>query len=108
MAPYHCKVDGSKSPKIKLKLLAADTVQFDSIRQSRVTRPLCRDEFLSRSRVTAPSVQCKIHDIRAKSPLEVQKKAQFSKYQNLLVAEVPNRYFESRVTTRAELNEIVQ
>jgi hypothetical protein len=25
-----------------------------------------------------------------------------------LVAEVPNRYFGSRVTTRAELNEILQ
>jgi hypothetical protein len=28
--------------------------------------------------------------------------------QNSLVAEVPNRYFGSRVTTRAELNEILQ
>jgi hypothetical protein len=28
--------------------------------------------------------------------------------QTLLVAEVPNRYFGSRVTTRAELNEIAQ
>jgi hypothetical protein len=28
--------------------------------------------------------------------------------QNLLVAEVPNRYFESQVTTRAKLNELLQ
>jgi hypothetical protein len=47
------------------------------------------------------------------------KKPEFSKFfglnakflevsrQNLLVAEVPNRYFGSRVTTRAELNEII-
>jgi hypothetical protein len=48
------------------------------------------------------------------------KKAEFSKFfvlnakfleascQTLLVAEVPNRYFGSQVTTHAELNEIVQ
>jgi hypothetical protein len=29
-------------------------------------------------------------------------------HQTSLVAEVPNRYFGSRVTTRAELNEIAQ
>jgi hypothetical protein len=50
----------------------------------------------------------------------MQKKAEFSKffvlnakflevsYQSLLVAEVPNWYFGSWVTTRAELNEILQ
>jgi hypothetical protein len=59
-------------------------------------------------------------DIRAKSPLEVQKKGEFSKIfslyteflevsrQTSLVAEVPNRFFGSRVTTRAELNKIAQ
>jgi hypothetical protein len=57
--------------------------------------------------------------IRAKSPLDA-KKAEFSKnsvfnaeflevsHQTSLVAEVPNRYFGSRVTTHAELNEIAQ
>jgi hypothetical protein len=96
------------------------SVQFHSIQRSRITHPLCRDEFWSRSQVTAPSAECKMRDIGAKSPLEVQKKAEFSKFfvlnaeflevshQNLLVAEVPNRYFGSQVTTRAELNEIVQ
>jgi hypothetical protein len=60
-----------------------------------------------------------MHDIRAKSSSEVQK-AEFSKNfvwnaeflevsrQTLLVAEVPNRYFGSRVIIRAELNEIAQ
>jgi hypothetical protein len=88
--------------------------------RSRVTHPLCRDEFRSRSRVTAPSAECKLRDIGAKSPLEVQKKAEFSKIsvlnaeflevsrRNSLVAEVPNRLFGSRVTTCAELNEIAQ
>jgi hypothetical protein len=70
--------------------------------------------------VTAPSAECKMRDIRAKSPSEVQKNAKFSKIlvlnaefldvsrQTSLVAEVPNWYFGSRVTTHAELNEIAQ
>jgi hypothetical protein len=38
----------------------ADTVEFHSIRRSRVTHPVCRDEFWSQSRVTAPSAECKM------------------------------------------------
>jgi hypothetical protein len=49
---------------------------------SAVTRhaPLCRDEFWSRSPVTAPSAECKMRDIRAKSLLEVQKRQNFRKF----------------------------
>jgi hypothetical protein len=42
---------------------SAITVQFHSIRQSRITHPLCRGEFWSRSRVTAPSAECKMRRI---------------------------------------------
>jgi hypothetical protein len=42
--------------------------------------PLFRDEFWSQSRVTAPSAECKMHDIRAKSPLEVQKRQNFRNF----------------------------
>jgi hypothetical protein len=96
------------------------TVEFHSIQRSRVTHPLCRDEFWSRSRVTAPSAECKMRDTGAKSSLEVQRRQNFRIFfvlnaeflevscQNSLVAEVLNRYFGSRVTTRAELNEILQ
>jgi hypothetical protein len=57
-----------------------NTVEFHSIRRSRVTHPLCRDEFWSRSRVTAPSAKCKMHDTGAKSPLEVQKRQNFRNF----------------------------
>jgi hypothetical protein len=100
--------------------LASYTAQFHSIWQSDVTHPLCRDEFWSWSRVTAHSAECKMCDISVKSPSEVQKRENFRKFSScmpnflevsrrtLLVAEVPNRYFGSRVTTCAELNEIAQ
>jgi hypothetical protein len=78
----------------------------------RVTHPLCCDEFWSQSQITAPSAECEMCDIKAKSPSA--KKAEFTKIfvlnaeflevscQTLLVAEVPNRYFG------AELSEIAQ
>jgi hypothetical protein len=61
-----------------------------------------------------------MREIRAKISFGGAKKAEFTKIfilnaeflevsrQTSLVAEVPNRYFGSRVTTRAELNEIAQ
>jgi hypothetical protein len=61
-----------------------------------------------------------MRDTGAKSSLEVQRRQNFRIFfvlnaeflevscQNSLVAEVLNRYFGSRVTTRAELNEILQ
>jgi hypothetical protein len=57
-----------------------NTIDFHSIRQSRVMHPLCRDEFWSWSQVTAPSSECKMCDTGAKSPLEVQKRQNFRKF----------------------------
>jgi hypothetical protein len=62
--------------------------------------PLCHNEFWSRSWVTVPSAKFKMHEIRAKSLLEMQKGRIFEIFilnakflevsqQNLLVAELP-------------------
>jgi hypothetical protein len=52
----------------------SDQMFLNIVKVASYPQLLCRDEFWSRSRVTAPSAECKMRDIGASSPSEVQKR----------------------------------